>query len=88
MEKSQNEPKLCNRVLITAVPAAGHDCPSFILCVANVIMPNHGTSHYWLSDIQLSGILYASRGSEGVKSYSQLATLAAEEEEEEEEEVR
>ena len=57
----------------------------FTLCVANVIMPNHSTSHYWLSDIQLSGILHTSRGSEEVKSYSQLATLAAEESEEEEE---
>ena len=57
----------------------------FTLRVANVIMPNHGTSHYWLPNIQLSGTLHASRGSEGVKSYGQLATLAAEESEEEEE---
>ena len=48
-------------------------------------MPNHRIPYYWLSDNQLSGILHTSRGSEEVKSYSQLATLAAEESEEEEE---
>lgn len=57
----------------------------FTLCATNVIMPNHGIPYYWLSDNQLSGILHTSRGSEEVKSYSQLATLAAEESEEEEE---
>ena len=83
METSQNDLKLCNRVLITAVPTAGHDRPS---CVADVIYAKPWyIPYYWLSDNQLSGILHTSRGSEGVKSYSQLATLAAEESEEEEE---
>lgn len=55
----------------------------FTLCVADVIfMVNHGI--YLITGSLTFNSLHASRGSEEVKSYSQLATLAAEESEEEE----